>query len=557
LHQVFESFTLPDKKQYVANKWVYDAKDAVIDLKGMQHKRKSPPPFVKNVLSKACDLLIQQGDLEAAMQHVKKSLMQLATHKVPITQLFERCMLSKNPDQYGKAVEEIKPKSPKELKRIKELEKQSRLHKFFTPLPKIVVESKRKRPVKEEEEEEDFMDDGLPRLVSAQEVKDELLKQEEDELSETRLKTRSVPIPAAVQVALRLNEQCPDNPRTAGSVVHLLVVESDNKEDKTKGERALEPMEAIQLNARPDIDYYLNYLKAPLGKLFYHPMIAAGLIRPEFPVWSPKLQPVSAYVKDEAQVDKEFAEFYSNKRSCADVLLEDERMVHLPKVKPDERTERVAEVLYAEVNRKRMRTNMQTSSPMSGHVREMLACSRCHMAMDVISEPATVADEFGFAYQARGRVCVQMCADCERDELLDFRARLVAHRYHRAFAEATQAKVRRVHAESLRRLRLRFPCSEKLWTDGQIREHERKHLRNLFEQEAQREVDALDQEAAQGASVLAICLRCMNSDSSSVKSCQAFSCPHFGERQLASSQVGEQLEKLTQLYGLAAEKFSW
>ena len=31
--KVFENFDLPDKKQYVANKWVYEAKDPVIDLK--------------------------------------------------------------------------------------------------------------------------------------------------------------------------------------------------------------------------------------------------------------------------------------------------------------------------------------------------------------------------------------------------------------------------------------------------------------------------------------------------------------------------------------------
>jgi DNA polymerase elongation subunit (family B) len=236
--KVFQNFTLPDKKQYVANKWVYEAKDAVIDLKGMQHKRKSPPPFVKSVLSKACDLLIQEGDLEAAMQHVKKSLMQLVSHRVPITQLFERCMLSKNPEDYGGEVEEVKPKTPKELERIKQLEKQSRLHQFFVPESKIErVERKRKQ-----EDGQEFME-MEERLVSPEEVERRLCEKEEEELSQTRLKKRSITIPAAVQVALRLNEQCPDNPRTAGSVVHLLVVESDNKADKTKGERALEPME--------------------------------------------------------------------------------------------------------------------------------------------------------------------------------------------------------------------------------------------------------------------------------------------------------------------------
>jgi hypothetical protein len=287
-------------------------------------------------------------------------------------------------------------------------------------------------------------------------------------------------------------------------------------------------------------------------------MIAAGLIRPAFPVWSPKLQPVSAYVKDEAQVEKEFAEFHAQKRSCADVLLEDERMVILPKVKPDERTERVAEVLYAEVNRKRMRTNLQNSSSMSGHVRELLACAHCHMAMErQAGVQESTQGEFGFAAQQRGTHCPQLCTDCERDEILDFRARIAAHKYHRTAPGANQAKVRRVHQETLRRLRLRFLTAESLWKNGDVKEHELVHLQNLFLYSAQQEIDKLDEEAAIGASVLAKCLQCMNGDSSSVKSCQAFSCSYFGDRNLAAHRVGEQLEKLTQVYNLLPEQFAW
>lgn len=373
---------------------------------------------------------------------------------------------------------------------------------------------------------------------------------EEQAESETRVAQRVIPLPAAVVVANRINEQCPDNPRRAGSIIHLLVAECDDKKDKVKGQRALEPMEAIETNAQPDINYYLDSLRAPLGTLFYFPMVAAGLIKPESPVWSPTPQPSEVYMKSWEQSEQEFAAHYKEPRHSADVLMEDERMIQLPKLDADTRTERVCTVLYKEVEHKRVRAGILSSSALSKHVREFRRCLRCRLAM---REPGQEVDLP--TAQDRSVHCPHMCVACEREELLDYRARKLAHAWQRGESAQkgrtpTQKEVREAHQRILKRLRNRrdgLPPSER----------EATYLRRLHEQEARREVDVLDKMAKEANEITAKCEKCMDCDEEGILACQAYSCDWFGKRHLLRNDVRSQLDLLCGQYRLTPESLAW
>lgn len=582
--KIYDGDNMADKKRYIALKYLFAEADPTVDTKGMAHKRKSPAAFSRDMLIEASVKLYRDQDLLGAIEGTEKRLMQLAEYRVPINQLFERTQLTKDPSEYGGEAEEIKQKPKKELKRIQELRGQKRLYDFFPiSVGKKEEEEEQEPPRKKgregldsrhdhllsssedeeasgESEDEEIADDGegeQDNMYALEKQALESMKRKEQILeSETVTRQRKIPVPAPVMVARRINEQTPDNPRRAGSIIHLLVAECDDVKTKTakgkvKGERALEPLEAIEQQARPDINYYLKSLRAPLGTLFYYPMVSAGLIQPESLVWSPKPQPVDVYVKSWEQVEAQFADFYKEPRYYADVLLEDERMMELPRLDPDIRTKRVCDVLYRKVQRKRVHSGVLQTSALKKHVREFKRCLKCELAM--VEPDKSDGSAEGPTAQLRATFCPHLCVRCEQEELLDYRARRLAHAWSvTKTPRPSRQQVKDMHARvldgSMALMQEYVPGP-----DAQ----EQLFLRRLHRQAVQKEVNKLDELGHRANEVIRKCLSCMQGDEEGVRVCQAYSCRYFGERHLLRNDVRDQLDLLCGQYAVPASQLEW
>lgn len=197
--KIYENFNLITQKNYAGLNINFDAVKKKVDQKGVAGKRRSPGAFAKHVLNTSMTMLCE-GKLYKAIDFVRKEYKRGNNREITLDQLMERSQLSKPLAQYGQVKEEERKKTKGELTRLGELKQQYRLHDFFKPTGNLTA--------------------------------DDLIQMEEQNERETYTTQKNLPVSPAVTVARRLAEQCPDNPPTAGSVIHFVIVEGDVKQKR-------------------------------------------------------------------------------------------------------------------------------------------------------------------------------------------------------------------------------------------------------------------------------------------------------------------------------------
>jgi DNA polymerase elongation subunit (family B) len=533
--------------------------------KGVQQKKRNPCQFMKDTLNKAANMICLDGAVEDATKFVKGRLMQLAERNVPLHELVERQQIQKELGDYGAEKEVEKPKPKAERERCKVDADQGRIYQFFG-MPTVL----KKRKAGE--------GDPLP-PVAKQKTLAELRAEEMLRESQTVRVVQKAALSPAVQIAKRMSEECPDNPPRAGDIMQYIIVEKD-AEAVTRGECAAYPGEVVEKGLVPDVRYYLQKMEKPLSVLFYQPLLAHGLVEDVTeelltegitkrgkPSASKKKAETAKMAsrgklaaanrlsefllaeKEEEEEEEQEGEKEGKEKSTAEG--DDEEFMDELGDKLDKKTEdslrtrrrnletrEVTRVLFGEIRKKHIQPGLKQDSALTRHVAKGAACFECGQSL---------------LLRGRSSHVNSLCPDCERNTLVELRAR---RRRREELPAYDEAGLLPPHLKEYMR-EISEEMQEGRLPAAPTGRRELAALKRLEAAATQRSLDTFKKLVAANEAVWSACEKCMQGEREDAKQCAAYTCEKFGERYKLKTELEKNAASISAVHGVDPSVLQW